>query len=295
MMQELSHISEISDDYEAFFCDIWGVIHNGIAAYTPAVEALRDLRAAGKYVILITNSPSCSADVQEQLHSFAIGAETYDAVVTSGDVTRHIIKATGRRIFFIGAEQNHRLFAGLDVCLVDEAAADSIVCTGPFGEAVFGKAQGNKVSHNGQILDDYRLLFERFIKRDLPFVCANPDLAFDYGGQEMWCAGALAKMYQEMGGRVLIAGKPYTPIYRLAIETLCALGGTDNKARILAIGDGLDTDIKGAADFGINAVFIAAGLHRPHYMHAGRLNRSALMNFVVRAPYVPWAWLWVLQ
>jgi HAD superfamily hydrolase (TIGR01459 family) len=248
----IASIGELGGRYRAWFVDIWGVMHNGHRAFTRAVEATQTFRSGGGLVILLSNSPRPSRGVQDQLLQLGVPDGAYDATVTSGDLTRHeLAKQAGARVFHLGPERDRLIFSGLDVTLTDHDEADLIVCSGLFDD-------------ENETPDDYLGLLKALALRKLPMICANPDHLVERGDRLIYCAGALAAIYERLGGTVLYAGKPYQPIYRLAIETLgtCA-GRSIGRGEILAIGDGVNTDIAGASAFGIDSVFVASALHVP--------------------------------
>ncbi|WP_455476348.1 TIGR01459 family HAD-type hydrolase [Bartonella sp. B17] len=281
-MNELAHISSIIANYDAVFCDVWGVVHNGVHVFEPALKALLKIREMGKNVIFLTNSPRPKDDVIAQLESMNICSDYYDAIITSGDVTRNLIRVAPRKVFFIGSQHDLVLFEGLDCELVEEWEASVVVCSG-FLEDLDETPQA------------YEMMFHRMLARNLPFICANPDIAVHYGDQEFWCAGALARLYQKLGGEVRIAGKPHTPIYDCAFEMLQQIRGTVEKSRILAIGDGLLTDVKGAIDFSLDVLYIMSGVNRHDYVKNGLVDKEALCSFLENYGYHPQAIMWALQ
>jgi HAD superfamily hydrolase (TIGR01459 family) len=246
----LSSIEQLGSSYAAWLVDVWGVMHNGVRAFPGAVEATRRFREQGGVVVLLSNSPRPSAGLQHQLRSLAVVDQSYDATVSSGDLTRHeLAKHAGTRVFHLGPERDLPIFAGIDVTRVDAAAAELIVCTGLFDDEI-------------ETPEDYELLLKELADRKLTMLCANPDHLVERGHRLIYCAGALAQIYAEDGGEVIYAGKPYPPIYELAEETIAELAERKvTRGEILAIGDGIRTDMAGAADFGLDAVFVASGLH----------------------------------
>ncbi len=281
-MNELTHIETVIERYDAVFCDVWGVVHNGVQAFEPALKALDKIRQMGKTVILLTNSPRLREDVAAQLQSMKVHRDYYDAIITSGDVTRDLICAAPRKVFFIGPQRDLVLFEGLTCEFVEEREASVVVCSGFLEE--FEEEPSA-----------YEAMFRRIRARNLPFICANPDVIVHYGNKEFWCAGALARLYQQLGGEVRIAGKPHAPIYECAFEKLQKIRGTVEKSQILAIGDGLLTDIKGAAQFGLDALYIMGGIHCYDYMQNGVVDKQALHSFLERHGYRPQAIMWALQ
>jgi len=248
----IDSLKELGAGYRAWLVDIWGVMHNGQSAFSRAVEATRAFRQSGGIVVLLSNSPRPSPAVQDQLRQLGVPDNAYDATVTSGDLTRHELgKHPGARVFHLGPERDRMIFEGLDVTLVDWPDADIVVCSGPFNDDV-------------ETPDDYVDLLRDLASRKLLMICANPDHLVERGHRLVYCAGALAAVYEKEGGRVIYAGKPHGPVYELAHQTISQLAGRDvGKHEVLAIGDGVNTDIAGAGGFGIDAVFVVSALHAP--------------------------------
>ncbi|WP_029060238.1 TIGR01459 family HAD-type hydrolase [Stappia stellulata] len=252
-------LSALAPAYKAVLCDVWGVLHNGVAAFPKACEALQRYRAeSGGTVVLITNAPRPSPPILEQLARLGVSSDAFDAVVTSGDVTRAQLQAhSDIPVMHIGPERDHSLFTGLELTLTDEAGAGQVVCTG-------------LVDDERETPEDYRALLERMVARDLPLLCANPDIVVERGSTLIWCAGALARLYEDLGGQVTILGKPHAPIYEAALARVAELSGAPvAKSDILAIGDGLPTDIRGAVANEIDVLFITGGIHGADFGPAG--------------------------
>lgn len=281
-MEEPKSLEAIIERYDAVFCDVWGVIHNGVHAFGEALSALKKARQSGKAVILITNSPRPRQGVVLQLASLKIGADIYDDIVTSGDATRHLIKEAPKKIFHIGPDRDLSLFDGLDVELCEEFEAAAVVCTGLFDD-------------ENETPDDYVELLQRLKSRNLPFICANPDIIVHHGDKELWCAGALARAYEQLGGRTLIAGKPHRPIYDLAMKKLAENKGVVEKKRILAIGDGIMTDVKGGQQYGLDTLYISGGIHQNEYVKNGKVDPSLLIKFLDKFGSHPVATMWALK
>jgi HAD superfamily hydrolase (TIGR01459 family) len=244
-MRRVAGLKELAGDYGSLLCDVWGVLHNGVTAFPPAVDALRQFRDTSGPVALITNAPRPSDSIRVQLRGLGVPDDAYDVLVTSGDVTRMVIaKRPGVRLLHIGSDRDLPFYDGLDAVFVSEAEAELVSCTG-------------LVDDTTESPDNYRPLFERLVKRGLVMTCANPDIVVERGEQLVYCAGALAKLYSEMGGEAVLVGKPHPPIYDAAKRQLAELGGQ----RILAVGDGLPTDIRGAVDNGIPVLFVTGGIH----------------------------------
>jgi HAD superfamily hydrolase (TIGR01459 family) len=243
-------IAPLGKSYAAWLVDIWGVMHNGMRAFPPAVEATRRYREQGGIVILLSNSPRPSEGLQRQLAILGVSEQSYDATVSSGDLTRHeLAKHAGARIFHLGPERDLPIFKDLDLTLVDARQAELVVCTGLFNDET-------------ETPEDYEGLLRELAERKLTMLCANPDHLVERGHDLVYCAGALAHLYEEDGGEVIYAGKPYAPIYELSEETIAGIAGRKiARSEILAIGDGIRTDMAGAADYGLDAVFVASGLH----------------------------------
>jgi HAD superfamily hydrolase (TIGR01459 family) len=246
----ISSIAPLADATAAWLVDIWGVIHNGVRPFMDACEACTRYREAGGIVVLVSNSPRPHGSVAAQLDGLGVPRSSWDTIVTSGDVARTLIAAyAGRPIFHIGPERDLATFAGLGVVRVTPADAEAIVCTGLFDD-------------ERETPDDYAATLKQCLARGLPMICANPDVMVERGGRMIYCAGAIARAYEALGGEVAYAGKPYAPIYALTFETLEKLKtGSAARARLLAIGDGIGTDIAGAVEAGVRSVFVASGVH----------------------------------
>ncbi|MEM8663296.1 MAG: TIGR01459 family HAD-type hydrolase [Pseudomonadota bacterium] len=243
----LSGLSAIADDYDAVLCDVWGVLHNGVAPHHGAVDALTRLRGAGKVVLLLTNAPRPAAAVIAQLRRIGVPDGAYDAVVTSGDVVRaHLVEAGYKTVFHLGPERDYSLFDETDITFRPHVeGAEAIVAT--------------DLLERHQTPEDYRAQLAALVPLGLPFVCANPDLVVERGGTIIHCGGSLAKVYEEEGGTALQFGKPHAPVYETARAKVDEL--RPGAARILAIGDGLPTDIKGAHRQGLDVLFVTNGIH----------------------------------
>jgi len=246
----IERFAPLAHDYDVLLCDVWGVVHNGVASFPEACDALMRFRAGGGTVILITNAPRPGATVGRILDRLAVPREAYDAITSSGDVTRGIVESRpSERLFHLGPPRDLPIFGGLDVVFAPIESADYVVCSGLFDDAT-------------ETPDDYRELLAAIRRRGLFMVCANPDVVVERGDTLVFCAGALADAYAARGGEVLYCGKPYAPIYEAA---LCAAAGLRASAvplaRVLAIGDSVRTDLKGAAAFGIDSMFVLSGIH----------------------------------
>jgi len=267
----LPSISSLAESCDAWISDIWGVLHNGLAAFPAAVDACRAFRNRGGIIVLLSNAPRPAISVMAQLDGLGVPRGAYDGIVTSGDLTRRLIGGEGaQRIFHIGPERDRSIFDGLEAGLVGEADCALVVCSGLWND-------------DTETAEDYRALLSRLAGRGLPMLCGNPDIVVERGPKLVYCAGALAELYEALGGKVVYAGKPHLPAYAMAFEAIDAAKGRPvPRARILAIGDGLKTDIKGAAAAGIRSVFIASALHVE-----GVLDDAALATLFDRHPTPP--------
>ncbi|MCF6321084.1 MAG: TIGR01459 family HAD-type hydrolase [Rhizobiaceae bacterium] len=276
----ISGLSEIAENYDAVLCDVWGVLHNGVEPYMGAVEALSEFKKSGKLTYLLTNAPRPYSQVLKQLTRLGVDIETtFDKVVTSGDVTRRMVDTLKQPFFHIGTRSDVTVFEGMDVELADWQKANTVICTGLFDDLK-------------ETLEDYVQLLADLKSRDLPFVCANPDIVVEDGGIMRLCAGALAREYDKIGGETIIVGKPHTPVYEYAHAMLNEASQTPlDKSRILAIGDGINTDIAGALGFGFDVVYISAGIHASEYGGADNPDERQLQKFLDDHNANPVAWM----
>jgi HAD superfamily hydrolase (TIGR01459 family) len=246
----IPHFSALAPDYDVILSDVWGVVHNGLRSFAEPCEALARARAAGAAVILITNAPRPSDAVIRQLDRLQVPHEAYDALVSSGDVTRNVIQSRpGQTAFHIGPERDHSIFAGLNVRFAPLESADYVVCSGLFDD-------------EKEMPDDYRGRLSAMLARKQFMLCGNPDVVVERGDRLVYCAGAIADIYASMGGEVLYAGKPHRPIYDMALaKAESARGRKADLRRVLAIGDSVRTDLSGAHALGVDCLFITAGIH----------------------------------
>lgn len=246
----LQSIAPLNGDTDVWFLDIWGVLHNGVRPFSGAVAACRAFRAKGGKVILVSNSPRPHGGVERQLDHIGVPKDVYDAILTSGDVSRALIAGfEGQPVFHLGPERDVPVFAGTGVELAAAGEAIAIVCTGLFDDET-------------EIPHDYTGRLQAFAKKRLPMICVNPDKTVERGGRIIYCAGAIAEAYEKLGGNVVYAGKPFAPIYEEAFHIAAQLTGAPvEKSRVLVIGDGVNTDIAGALDAGIRAVYVASAVH----------------------------------
>jgi len=270
------HFSTLASRYDAVLCDVWGVVHNGVRAYADACDALARFRAGGGTAILISNAPRPREWVVRSLDRLAVPREAYDGLVTSGDVTQAFLKGhPGETVFLIGPERDHSIFDGLAVTLGALEAADYCVCTGLYED-------------ERETPDDYADILARLRARKLFMVCANPDLVVERGDKLVYCAGAIADLYAAAGGEVIFAGKPYRPIYEQALALAeAARGGPVKHHRLLAIGDSVRTDLKGAAAFGIDCLFVTAGIHAEELGSRHDPDAAALAGIFAAAGVAP--------
>ena len=253
----ISGLSQIAPRYDVILCDVWGVVHNGMAHYPDAVAALALFRERGGMVVLITNAPRPASGIERMLRRLEVPPNSYDAIVSSGDVTVSLMLERGDKApHHVGPPRDNSLFrevaerSSRPDPRVPFEAADYVVCTGLLDDV-----------HDR--LEDYDALLERMREKQMEFICANPDIVVHSGDRLIYCAGAIAERYAAIGGPVIQAGKPYPEIYRRAIEAAAqARGRTTSPPRVLAIGDGLATDLKGAIDAGIDMLFVSSGIHR---------------------------------
>ena len=272
----LPHFGALAADYDAVLCDVWGVVHNGIDGFPAACDALMRFRAGGGVMVFITNAPRPSEVVARQLQHFHVPAEAYDAIVSSGDVTRSVIQSRpGKSVHHMGPERDSAIFSGLNLTFAPLEAADYVVCTGLDDDDV-------------ETPDDYRERLELMVARKLLMVCANPDVVVERGDRLVYCAGALADLYATMGGEVIYAGKPYKPIYEMALaKAEEAIGRKLAAEKVLAVGDSLRTDLKGARTVGIDFLFVTAGIHAEELGGRDEPDPAAIAQAFIAAGDVP--------
>ena len=281
----LPGLSDISGAYDAIFCDVWGVVHNGRAAFAEACEALVNFRAAGGRVVLLTNAPVPKAQVIRYFEPLGVPADAFDDCVSSGDATRAVLAQNAdKAIWRLGAdegwEHDRHLYDGLDLTFAETPE-----------QAQLGLIIGLRDQRHDHP-DDYAEELDDVAGLGLPLVCANPDIQVRIGDKLHWCAGALARIYEQAGGEVVYPGKPHAAIYDLAREKLSELGALPPLERLLAIGDGPATDIKGANAEGIDALYVGTGLAQ--YSDDEFLAGTAdlLRQYEVSARYVQSALRW---
>ena len=282
MTQIISSLADVSDRYDALFVDLWGCVHNGVTALPEAVAALQTYRGKGGKVVLVTNSPRPRTGVQKQLEHFGVPEDAWDTIATSGDSARAAMfrGVVGQKVCFIGYPGEEKFFQPIgvvkdpvDIELVPLENAEGIVCTGPRDPLADP--------------DTMRPEFLLAKTRGLKLLCANPDIVVDRGEVREWCAGALAQLYTEMGGESLYFGKPHPPIYDLARRRLMELGVDVQDAGVLAIGDGIRTDITGAMGEDIDSLFISGGLAAAETKTSHQPDPAALDAFLEREQGAP--------
>ncbi|MFT0890788.1 TIGR01459 family HAD-type hydrolase [Pseudochelatococcus sp. G4_1912] len=273
--QTITGIAGIADRYDVLLCDVWGVLHDGIAAFPEAGDALARFRAQGGTVVLLTNAPRPHGVIRVLLERMNARRDAYDAIVTSGDVTRGEIAArAGQPVYHLGPERDLPVFEGLDAPLTTLEEAAYVVCTGLFDD-------------DNETPADYAESLQAMAARQLPMVCANPDLVVERGDQLLYCAGAIADAYEKISGHAIYAGKPHAPIYKRAIDIAASLRGSPPK-RVLAIGDAMRTDIVGAADAGFDSLFVARGIHANEALDAqGNIDDGQLGDWLAAHPAAP--------
>ena len=277
MTQIITSLSEISESYDALFCDLWGCVHDGLTPFAEAVAALQAFRAKGGTVMMVTNAPRPHAPVRRQLERLGVPSDAYDGIATSGDSARDAMLrgAVGEKVYFIGQSHDQDFFTPLELIenpvVISQVAleqAEGIVCCGPFDPLADP--------------DEMRAHFLQAKARGLKLLCANPDIVVDRGETREWCAGALAKLYTEMGGESLYFGKPHPPIYDLARRRLEALGKDIPDSRILCVGDGILTDIDGAMGEDLDSLFITGGLAAQETQTTDQPDPAALTAYLTK-------------
>lgn len=281
--QIILSLAEISDRYDALFVDLWGCVHNGVKAFPAACDALTSYRARGGIVVLVTNSPRPRGAVETQLDGFGVPRDAWDVIATSGDSARAAAfeGAVGEKVFFIGQPEEKDVFLHplkiqdnpVHIDTVPLEDAQGIVCTGPFDPLADPDTLRPQLLHAKT--------------RGLKLLCANPDVVVDRGERREWCAGAVAKLYTEMGGESLYFGKPHPPIYDLARLRLASTGKTVTNESILAIGDGIATDIRGAMGEDIDSLFITGGLAAAETKTTQNPDPDTLTSFLEKEKSAP--------
>ncbi|MGP3695869.1 TIGR01459 family HAD-type hydrolase [Rhodobacter sp. NSM] len=279
MTRIIASLAEVSERYDALYCDLWGCLHDGKRPFPEAVEALNAFRARGGAVVLLTNAPRPKPSIVRQLQGLGVPDDCYDEVTSSGDAAQYalITGTVGRRVYHLGPAKDDTFFTEFSPDLQSVASteapvekvpleeAEGIVCTGLFDDMT-------------ETPEDYRATLLHAKARGLKLLCANPDIMVDYGHKRIYCAGAIAEAYDAMGGESLYFGKPHPPIYDLARRRLEAIRPGILPDRILCIGDGIATDIRGAVAEDLDSIFITGGLASDVFgengetLEAGRLE-----------------------
>ncbi|WP_024507613.1 TIGR01459 family HAD-type hydrolase [Bradyrhizobium sp. ARR65] len=269
----VERLRDVLGGVDVVLSDIWGVVHNGLEAFPEACEALRNHRNQGGTVILITNAPRPADSVQRQLRKLHVADDTYDAIVSSGDLTRlYVAGHPGRKLFWLGPERDSSIHRGLDAVLSPLEQADYLVCTGLLDDET-------------ETAEDYRPMMLKARERNLTFICANPDIVVERGDRLIYCAGAIAELYRELGGEVIFYGKPHRPIYERAMELAAAQqGGPVQRNRVLAIGDSVRTDLAGAHGFGIDCLFVTRGIHSEEFEGIDQLDPASVKELFGHPP-----------
>lgn len=269
----VENLRELTSNTDVILSDIWGVVHNGLESFPAACAALSAFRKHGGTVVMITNAPRPADSVQRQLRKLGVPDDTYDAIVSSGDLTRNFVaERIGQKMFWLGPERDNSIYRGLDASFAPLESADYIVCTGPFDDEV-------------ETAEDYRPMMTLAHQRGLPFICANPDLVVERGDRLVYCAGAIAELYREMGGDVVFYGKPHRPIYERAVALAAQRRGAATPLqRMLAIGDSVRTDVAGAQAFGIDCLFVIRGIHSEQFEGLDPLDPAAVRELFGHPP-----------
>jgi len=266
-------LRDLTGHVDVVLSDIWGVVHNGLESFPEACEALHTYRSRGGTVILITNAPRPADSVQRQLRKLGVADETYDAIVSSGDLTRlYVAEHPGRKMFWLGPERDNSIYRGLDATIAPLEEADYIVCTGLYDDET-------------ETAEDYRGMMLKARERKLTLVCANPDIVVERGDRLIYCAGAIAELYRELGGEVIFYGKPHRPIYERAMALAGERQGHQiDRRRVLAIGDSVRTDLTGAREFGIDCLFVTRGIHAEEFEGLDQLDPASVMELFGHPP-----------
>jgi HAD superfamily hydrolase (TIGR01459 family) len=266
-------LRDVVDGVEVVLSDIWGVVHNGLESFPEACAALHTYRQQGGVVILITNAPRPAESVQRQLRKLGVADETYDAIVSSGDLTRHFVADhPGKKLYWVGPERDSSIHRGLDPVMSELDAADYIICTGLFDDET-------------ESAEDYRPMLIKALARQVPLICANPDIVVERGDRLIYCAGAIAELYRELGGEVVFYGKPHRPIYERAMALAAERRGHPAELRqVLAIGDSVRTDLAGAHGFGIDCLFVTRGIHSEDFEGIDQLDPASVKELFGHPP-----------
>jgi HAD superfamily hydrolase (TIGR01459 family) len=266
-------LSDLVTGVEVILSDIWGVVHNGLESFPEACAALHTYRQRGGTVIMITNAPRPADSVQRQLRKLGVADDTYDAIVSSGDLTRNFVASRpGKKMFWLGPDRDSSIHRGLDAPAAPLEEADYIVCTGLFDDET-------------ETAEDYRTMMLQARAHHLPLICANPDIVVERGDRLIYCAGAIAELYRELGGEVIFYGKPHRPIYERAMALAAERRGKPTSLdRVLAIGDSVRTDLTGALGFGIDCLFLTRGIHSEQFEGIDQLDPASVKELFGHPP-----------
>ena len=266
---EIAGLAELSSHYDVLLCDVWGVIHNGRESFPGASAALARFQAEVGPVILISNAPRPHPPILDQLDSLEVPREAYTQLVTSGDATRLLLSARAPgKMWKVGPDRDWPLYDGIDLTQVGPEEADFVSVTGPYDDENEEPA-------------DYRERLLLCADRGLDLICANPDIVVQRGDKLIYCGGALAQLYESLGGRAIMAGKPYQPIYDMALAAAeTALGRAVDRARVLCVGDGLPTDVRGANARGLDILFVANGIHGAETVGPDGLKQAVVADLL---------------
>lgn len=269
----IENLRDLAVGRDVILSDIWGVVHNGLESFPDACAALKTFRSQGGTVVLITNAPRPADSVQRQLRKLGVPDDTYDAIVSSGDLTRnYVAEHPAKAIFWLGPERDNSIHRGLDPVFAPLERADYIICTGPFDDET-------------ESAEEYRGMMMQARERNLTLICANPDIVVERGDRLIYCAGAIAELYRELGGDVIFYGKPHRPIYERAMALAKEHRGKDTPLNhVLAIGDSVRTDLAGAHAFGLDLLFLTRGIHSEEFAGIDQLDPASVKELFGHPP-----------
>jgi HAD superfamily hydrolase (TIGR01459 family) len=269
----VERLRDVIGGVEVILSDIWGVVHNGIESFPEACAALNTYRKQGGTVILITNAPRPADSVQRQLQKLGVADNVYDAIVTSGDLTRNFVADhPGKKLYWVGSERHDAVHRGLNPVMAPLEEADYIICTGLFDDET-------------ESAEDYRPMLMQALAHKQTLICANPDIVVERGDRLIYCAGAIAELYRELGGEVIFYGKPHRPIYERAMALAAERRGRPAELRhVLAIGDSVRTDLTGAHGFGIDCLFVTRGIHSGEFEGIDQLDAASVKELFGHPP-----------
>jgi HAD superfamily hydrolase (TIGR01459 family) len=269
----VERLRDVIGGVEVILSDIWGVVHNGLESFPEACAALNTYRKQGGTVILITNAPRPADSVQRQLQKLGVADNVYDAIVTSGDLTRNFVADhPGKKLYWVGSERHDAVHRGLNPVMAPLEEADYIICTGLFDDET-------------ESAEDYRPMLMQALAHKQTLICANPDIVVERGDRLIYCAGAIAELYRELGGEVIFYGKPHRPIYERAMALAAERRGRPAELRhVLAIGDSVRTDLTGAHGFGIDCLFVTRGIHSGEFEGIDQLDAASVKELFGHPP-----------